>query len=311
MYPAKPRMSQSPKAVISSLLNAHVTPPLKEHGFHKKGRTYYRDRGGYQQLINIQAHSHNSFEGGSFTVNLGLFSPELYDVVYDEVLAEPAQEQHCFLRYRISQIGEDGWRRADWQRDEWWEFDHPTDLEALGVSVADSLRRKALSFFEHLPTAAAMIEAVRQGRHQVDRLTLAVLAKHAGDTGLAQQIVDEQREGNPHPWMKRNLARIATRLGLSFPAPGGEHHLIVTFRVPAHLSVSEQNSLFWSIINELPRPLPHGGPDYFDRMRYPEEGQWEAHYFGADPERIVAALQPLLRSLEPKFAGITTRVLRA
>jgi len=97
-------------------------------------------------------------------------------------------------------------------------------------------------------------------------------------------------------------------MGLSFPGPVGEDELIVTFRPPPGLPLREKESLLWSIINELPRGLPAEGPNYFDRMRFPDDSQWDAHYHGPDVAGILAAIQPLLASLEPKFASITTRV---
>ena len=223
-------MNLSPRAVLSTVLNAHVTPLLRRHGFDRSGRTYYRERAGGQQLVSFQAHSANSRQGGSFTVNLGLFFPELYDIVHGGPLRDPPQGHHCQVRYRIGQIAADGRVRTDHPRDEWWHFNHETDLAALG-------------------TPAAISEEIVRGRVHMNRLWFAVLATRAGNHALGQRIVDEHRDS--HPRIRRDVARIAERMGLSFPGPVGEDELIVTFRPPPGLPLREKESLLWSIINEL------------------------------------------------------------
>jgi hypothetical protein len=290
----------SARAVIATLLDHHVTPLLREHGFRRGGRTYRREQGGYEQLVDFQADQR------TFTVSLGLFSGELYDLIHDGPLTEPAQEQHCFVRYRIGQIDGDGRVRPEPTRDDGWAFDQGSDLAALGAAVGERLRHNALRFFGHLATPAAIVAEIHSGRVTSNTLWLAAVAARAGDRAVAQQAMDRLRDGDPRT--RRERCRIAAALGLYFPPPVDEEELIVTFRPPPGLSVQERESLFWSVVNELPRNLPAAGPSYFDRMRFPDDEHWDAHYYGPDAAYIEAALEPLLSTLAYKFAAITTRM---
>lgn len=60
----------SVRAVVSKLVTASISSPLREAGFRKDALTFERRRGEVTQLVNVQV----SHGGGTFYVNVGLIS---------------------------------------------------------------------------------------------------------------------------------------------------------------------------------------------------------------------------------------------
>jgi hypothetical protein len=96
---------------------------LKADGFKKKGRTHNKVLdNGIVQVINFQMGQFQ-FDNvieipglrenlyGQFTINIGVFVPELYEKIFDPKPKSFIQEFDCEIRTRLSQkiFGEDKW----------------------------------------------------------------------------------------------------------------------------------------------------------------------------------------------------------
>ncbi|GAK77959.1 hypothetical protein JCM19296_3568 [Nonlabens ulvanivorans] len=96
---------------------------LKADGFKKKGRTHNKVLdNGIVQVINFQMGQFQ-FDNvieipglrenlyGQFTINIGVFVPELYEKIFDPKPKNFIQEYDCEIRTRLSQkiFGEDKW----------------------------------------------------------------------------------------------------------------------------------------------------------------------------------------------------------
>jgi len=96
---------------------------LKADGFKKKGRTHNKVLdNGIVQVINFQMGQFQ-FDNvieipglrenlyGQFTINIGVFVPELYEKIFDPKPKSFIQEYDCEIRTRLSQkiFGEDKW----------------------------------------------------------------------------------------------------------------------------------------------------------------------------------------------------------
>jgi hypothetical protein len=293
-------MVGTPKAVISQLLAEHLTPLLKPPGFTRHGRTYYRPRDGRDELVNVQASSHNNRNGGSFTVNLAVFFPDLDRIVSPYPVHGRAEEFNCPIWYRIGRIDPDGRVGDVARKDLWWEFDNQTDLAALGAEVAGYLQR-ALMFFERLGTRAAIRHALRGEEIGVGDFWKVALAAWAGDRELAQRLLD----GATGRHEQRRAATIAPRLGLAFEAPAGEQEVVVTFQLREGTAGDRQESLFYSVSNDLDRTLRPTERNYLFHVAIDHGVAWHAYLYGPDPEDLLAAIRPVIDRYAPDFADVT------
>jgi hypothetical protein len=324
-------MDRSSKAVISQVLADSVTPLLKRHGFDRRGRTYDRARDGRRELINVEPDKCNRY-GGSFTVHLGIFIPEVDSVLSLYPLQAPPQLYECHIQCPIGHVGPDGRKRDDKDADPWrgwWEFDAATDLSAVSAEVRQRVEHHGLGFFDNLSTRAGILAWLRQdptparipGRQRV------VLAAYAGEPTLAQEWLDmlvaeasEASEASPGPkwfpnWSRREAARIADRLGLACPAPTDTPALTAVFRVATDTTPQDRHSAFYHLehkfrqyVELLRTVLP-----VQDAAQLYHTAECTSHsctvaFYGADPEDLLHRLRRAFDRLSEVFADITWHV---
>jgi len=313
-------MSRSARAVISQLLADSVTPLLKRHGFdHRSRRNYDRVRDGRRELINVQPNEWNNRHGGSFTINLGIFIPEMDSILSLYPLQAPPEEYECQIRCRIGDVGPDGRLRDDvgaepWRG--WWEFDAQTDLSGLGAEVWGWVEHKALGFFDHLAARAQILAWARRYRMRDDQAGLwgVVLAEYASESTLAQDWLDKIVAGaSPGPnRVRREAARIADRLGLSCFVPTDTPALTAVFRMAAETSPDDRRGAFYHLEYQLGEHLGQL------RTRLTAEdaaGLYHtldctslvgtAIFYGASPENLLGCLRPAFERVSELFADIT------
>jgi hypothetical protein len=318
-------MDRSSKAVISQVLADSVTPLLKRHGFDRRGRTYDRAKDGRRELIDVEPHNCNRY-GGSFTINLGVFIPEVDSILSLYPLQAPPQEHECHIRCRIGGVGPDGRMRDDKGAGAgrgWWEFDAATDLPAVGADVRQRIEHNALGFFDNLSNRAGILAWLRQhptpalipGRHRV------VLAVYAGEPTLAQEWLDMLvAEASPGPnWfpnsLRREAARIAGRLGLACPAPTDPPALTAVFRVATGTTPQDRYSAFYHLddkfrqyVELLRTVLPDQDPAQLYHTAECTSHACTVAFYGADPEELRNRLRRAFDRLSELFADITWHV---
>ena len=272
-------------------------------------------------MINVQPEWCNRY-GGSFTINLGIFIPEVDAVLSLYPLPAPPQEHECTIRCRIGEVGPDGHTRDDRGTDGsrgWWEFDAATDLPALGADVRERVEHHALGFFDNLSTRAGIRAWLRQhpmparilGPHRV------VLAAYAGEPTLAQEWLDLLvADASPGPnRSRREAARIAARLGLACPAPPDTPALTAAFRVAADTTPQDRHSAFHHLDHkfrqyvELWRTvLPVQDPGQLYHVAECSGLTCTITFYGADPQDLVDGLRRAFARLSELFDDITWHV---
>ncbi len=94
-----------------------LVPFFKENGFKKRGRTY--NRPGFDNLISVINFQMGAFEPpgttympgirenlyGLFTINLGIFVPEVYTVQSESEVKNFVLGYHCHIRARLGMSG--------------------------------------------------------------------------------------------------------------------------------------------------------------------------------------------------------------
>jgi Domain of unknown function (DUF4304) len=308
-------LDRSAKAVISQVLADSVTPLLKRHGFDRRGRRMYdRARNGRRELINIENEWNNRY-GGSITINLGIFIPEVDSIVSLYPLQAPPEEDEWHIRCRIGDVGPDGRIREDpgaEARKGWWEFDAQTDLSAFGADVRQSVEHNALGFFDNMSTKAGILAWVR--RYPTAWWHKVVLPAYVGEPTVAQEALDKVvAADSPGPNQTlRTAARIASRLGLACPAPTDVPALTAVFRVAADTPPQDRYRAFHHLdhkfrqyVGLLRDLLPVHDPAQLYHFAECEGLACTVTFYGADPEDMLGSLRRAFARLSETFADIT------
>lgn len=206
-------------------IQKHVQAELKSLGFRSQGRTFRRVLpSGFIYVINFQMGSypvgeHAEIPGfrcnlyGQFTVNLGVFLPEVHEVLkpwrHPKLITEP----DCDIRTRLGQA-------MDGKGDCWWSL-APEYAPKVQPHVADSLQNAGIPWLERFHTYEDVVREWEQHPEGAwwparARLVIAIVLMQMGNLERAEQLVREDLvEGlrQHKPWVDfyRDVAR---RLGI-------------------------------------------------------------------------------------------------
>jgi len=189
-----------------------VKPELRAAGFEWRGRDFTRRTAdGLTQAINFQA----SQSGGKFTVNLGVFVPEVRDRYRrGEALPNPAriQECDCQIRTRLQMNGRD-------RVDPWWPAG---DWEAAAADIAGRLRSYGLPFLNRYATRELILRHLPGDKGPAvppAGIILAMICFERGEYSRARDLlVEHVRRPDSRPHHVRHVLEVAEWLGLDMGA---------------------------------------------------------------------------------------------
>jgi Domain of unknown function (DUF4304) len=142
---------------------------------------------------------------GLFTVNLGVYVPEVARHHGGGEARSWVQEYHCCVRARLGEVSEE-------KRDIWWHAQ-------IGGTVVDDVRRclelGGFPFFDRFSTRDKILaewndRSENMGASSPPRIVMAIILAERGRKGraralLAQQVLETRNPG--HPDYVRKLAR--------------------------------------------------------------------------------------------------------
>lgn len=201
-------------------LQTHLRPLLKEHGFRGRGRTHNRATpDGLTLVVNFQMGAsdppgttyvpglrENLY--GLFTVNLGVYVPEVARHHGGGEAKAWVQDYHCAVRTRLGNAGHE-------RQDLWWSL---TDDPAVRAELWTRLDRDGFPFLHRYESRHAILDdwetLEARGNIYPMRIVcatiLAGLGRHAeARRHLSVQVKDTRNPG--HPDYVRGLAQ---KLGL-------------------------------------------------------------------------------------------------
>ncbi len=194
---------------------------LRSVGFRHRKRTFSRTTPeGLVHLINLQVGAYEppgtvEIPGlrenlyGRFTVNLGVFVPEVaeYDVGGFRA-GKLIHEYNCCLRARLGMIGPE-------RRDLWWNL---SDSSELAKDVMHRVSRDAFPWFDRFGTRdlilAEMSRETAGPFTTVPRIVSAIIQAKRGDAVAARALLDRQIEETDKPRHAEYVRELAARLGL-------------------------------------------------------------------------------------------------
>jgi|SRR5580692_5395185 hypothetical protein len=212
--------TKSEPAKALDLLQTKVRPNLKELGFRFRGRTLNRQTAdGLTQVLQFQmgvfdppgTHHipwirENLY--GKFTVNVGVYVPEIAQADGIGAAASFVQEASCCIRARLGKLGPE-------HRDMWWDLSR---ADETAPEIWGRLRRDALPFLGRFESRDAILTEWRNlakspysNRPRVD---CAIILAGRGQRADAMALLTTQAREAGEPRHVEYLRGLSRKLGL-------------------------------------------------------------------------------------------------
>jgi hypothetical protein len=155
---------ESPFVARMNEVQASLATLLRPLGFRSKGRFFNRSfEQGVIQVIGLQMGQYEVNEVplppeaqrlrpnlyGKFTVNLGVFVHEIYELEAVNPPKGMVKESYCQIRRRLGSSQVAG-------KDFWWNLDQPT--QSIVADIAPMLDADGIPFLERFSTRKAILE---------------------------------------------------------------------------------------------------------------------------------------------------------
>jgi Domain of unknown function (DUF4304) len=207
-------------------LQAKLRPALRENGFRARGRAFNRTTAdGLTEVVQIQMGSfdppgttyvpglrENLY--GKFTINLGVFVPEVAQHYGRGPSMSFVQEYHCCVRTRLPRLEPEG-------RDAWWPI---LVDEALTEELLRRFERDAIPFFNKFESRDAILDqwlAVPKSPYAITppRIVCAIILAGRGRSEEARVLLAAQVGETLNPGHPAYVRRLADKLGLGDLGP--------------------------------------------------------------------------------------------
>jgi hypothetical protein len=203
-------------------VQAALHAKLKGLGFKKKGRSFNRTTAdGLVQVISVQMGAHDPpgtthIPGlrenlyGWFTLNLGVYVPEVARHLGGGEAKGFVQEYHCCIRSRLGALGPE-------KKDLWWRNDA---VDQVLPDLGARLDRDGLRFLDRFASRAAILEAWKgetenQGAgSSPPRIVMAIILVERGHRERAKELLAEQAGEPRNPGHPAYVRSLAERLGI-------------------------------------------------------------------------------------------------
>lgn len=197
-------------------------PSLKADGFKVRGRTFNRvTADGLTQVVNLQMGASDPpgttyIPGlrenmhGLFTVNLGVYIPEVAELHGGGLAKAWVQDYHCAIRSRLGPASGSA-------QDLWWQARDPARAVA---DVQPLLLAYGLPFLDRFQSRDLVLgeldgQAENLAHCAVPRIVCAVILARRGQLGAAKALLAAQaRECRHNPNHPAYVRELAVRMGL-------------------------------------------------------------------------------------------------
>lgn len=215
-------MARSPAALDFDQLQKGLKPLMKRCGFKVRGRTFNRTTDdGLTQVVSLQMGASDPpgttyIPGlrenlhGWFTVNLGVYVPEVARHHGGGEAGAFVQEYHCCVRARLGEVGPE-------RKDLWWKI---TSASSLLEEIEARLQRDALPYLDRHASRDAVLRACRKSTGALGsagspaRIVAAIILAERGDEAGARALLARQAQERRNPGHPAYVRSLADKLGL-------------------------------------------------------------------------------------------------
>ena len=120
-----------------------ISSEISFQGFTKKVFTWVRGTEQIYYIIEIQPSKNNSDTSQKFTINIGIFVPEVYELTWQKKPSSIIHEYDCILRKRVSYFMKS-------TLDKWWTLKNQEDIVSVKSEIEDIFYERIVPFFDDL-----------------------------------------------------------------------------------------------------------------------------------------------------------------
>tara|TARA_R110002049_G_scaffold277666_2_gene456235 strand:+ start:1722 stop:2312 length:591 start_codon:yes stop_codon:yes gene_type:complete len=130
--------------LIDDVVRRDLARRLKSDGYRKSGRTFYRSAESCTAVVNVQASKHNHGNNGTFTVNLGVYFPDVATITNALPFTGAfPKEYDCTVRQRLGVLKAGG-------DDYWWPVNVDSDIDAVAETVTGTWSQHGQPWIERV-----------------------------------------------------------------------------------------------------------------------------------------------------------------
>ncbi len=177
--------------MFKDLVKIFVSPLLKQHGFRKNRLTWNKTVDGLIQVVDFQVSRFSSPEEESFTINLGVFYPDIWHKCWAKEPPKFVNEEDCFPRVRIAQILNGYSQEAT---DYWWTCNAEVEIDKIGKEIKMLLEKKCLPFLDEMLDLQNVIRLYSSGPVKltpIEKIYLAIMKYSIGDIDSSIDLLKE------------------------------------------------------------------------------------------------------------------------
>jgi hypothetical protein len=195
-------------------IEKNLWPGLRALRYRKAKRIFNRTQpGGMVHVIHFQMGQNWSIYHGKFTVEVGAFVPEVYEIFWNKAVPRRIASYHCEERKRLGMLTREG-------KDIWWDL--TADAGEIENEVSDLILTVGEAYFSRFSSRDRLLSKWEQDRIQKelpDRkvLIMAVLLAQVGDNQRANEVLEVEFGGRYQTAFLEYARNIVTPLGLDFP----------------------------------------------------------------------------------------------
>lgn len=196
--------------IIEACIQLELAAALKADGYKKRSRTFYRAAAGTTRVVNVQSSQSNVGDTGKFTLNLGVYFPEVERVAQNDSTLEYPAESQCSLRERIGMI-------LPARTDRWWEVGAGIDSEQISRELVQAWRTHGKDWMErHATPELALAQPDRGLLGPIRIASIHLLGGRAQD---AAEEIEREIRTTRNPSFRKRLFRWAEFSKLSIQPP--------------------------------------------------------------------------------------------
>jgi hypothetical protein len=188
-------------ARIDDVIARDLALRLKEDGYRKSGRTFYRAAVDHTRVVNVQGNKWNEGDEGSFAINLDVYFP-IVAALGGGPAARGAfpKEYECSIRARLGE-------GAHEFRDHWWSVRPADDVALVARVVGAAWNDYGRSWFEKAATLSGAYEISCQQLQHFPAAIFALALEERGKAALhLERAIERLPRGRPRfeEWGKRH-----------------------------------------------------------------------------------------------------------
>jgi len=193
-------------------IQAEALKYLNQLGYKKKGRTFNKTLdSGLIHVINFQMGRRSL--SGKFTINLGVYIPEIYKLLWFWIEDEPKFVDHgdCEITERIGFL-------APSSKSLWWDL--KKNPRRLNKNVVMHIDNYGLPYLNRFMNQDDIINEWKLGGEQIGfthraNLSIAILLANSGKRGQARNLLIQECESNMNKPYAEFVLKIANKLDIN------------------------------------------------------------------------------------------------